>query len=393
VLLVAFSDRPAISEPGEWSSKFFSNTGSVKSYYKEVSYGLLNLAPASENSGVADDGVVGWITLPYGHPNGDKTREIAAIRDAIAAAARNVRFASFDTNGDGFLSSDEIHTVIIFSGFNGSYNTSTPTVWPYQAAYTAGIPVGGKQIGSAAGKGGIVIMAELDGQHTATIGTPVHEIGHDFGLPELYDPDRSTFGVGKWSVMGSGSWNTGGLYPGDTPAHFDAWSKWYLGWVKPTMVTSDAASLSIEQVETSGKIYQLRHNPGGVDWGRHPGNGEYFLIENRQKVGFDAGLPGSGLLIWHINENAPTDRALAEANDQNRLIELEQADGRNNLNRDNSGDAGDPYPGTADSRSLGPSTNPSSMLRSGRSSGVTITNISGSGKIMTLYVGASGRDR
>ena len=29
---------------------------------------------------------------------------------------------------------------------------------------------------------------------------------------------------------------------------------------------------------------------------------EYFLVENRQKTGFDVGLPGSGLLIWHIDQ-------------------------------------------------------------------------------------------
>ena len=29
---------------------------------------------------------------------------------------------------------------------------------------------------------------------------------------------------------------------------------------------------------------------------------EYLLIENRQKAGFDAGMPGAGLLIYHVDE-------------------------------------------------------------------------------------------
>ena len=29
---------------------------------------------------------------------------------------------------------------------------------------------------------------------------------------------------------------------------------------------------------------------------------EYFLLENRQKTGWDAYLPGQGMLIWHIDD-------------------------------------------------------------------------------------------
>ncbi len=54
--------------------------------------------------------------------------------------------------------------------------------------------------------------------------------------------------------------------------------------------------------------YLLRPNPSGVDWlfYSHSGTGEFFLVENRQNnsgAGYDDGLPGCGLLIWHIDES------------------------------------------------------------------------------------------
>ena len=40
------------------------------------------------------------------------------------------------------------------------------------------------------------------------------------------------------------------------------------------------------------------------------------MVENRQKTGFDAGLPGSGLLIWHIDGNTIASKSLTnEVND------------------------------------------------------------------------------
>ena len=85
----------------------------------------------------------------------------------------------------------------------------------------------------------------------------------------------------------------------------------------------------------------LGDNPGGVDWrfGGVSGRGEYFLVENRQQVGYDAGLPGCGLLVWHVDEWT-TPSNLANANEDRGLVDLETADGSSAL-----GDPGDPFPG------------------------------------------------
>ena len=36
-----------------------------------------------------------------------------------------------------------------------------------------------------------------------------------------------------------------------------------------------------------------------------PDGSEYFLLENRKKKGFDASLPGEGLLIWRVVQGRP----------------------------------------------------------------------------------------
>ncbi|HBK59214.1 MAG TPA: hypothetical protein DDZ84_00260 [Firmicutes bacterium] len=53
------------------------------------------------------------------------------------------------------------------------------------------------------------------------VGIFAHEFGHALVLPDLYDYDGSSQGVGNWCLMAGGSWNwTDGS--GDTPAQMSA---------------------------------------------------------------------------------------------------------------------------------------------------------------------------
>jgi hypothetical protein len=142
-------------------------------------------------------------------------------------------------------------------------------------------------------------------------------------LPDLYDSDYGgsggeSDGIGKWGAMASGSWNGGG----NSPAHFCAWSKIELGWVEPQIVTSDISLFRIEipPVWNNTVIYKI--------WAHDPSQDttEYFLVENRQKSGYDTQLPGDGILIWHINESA-----LANRNPDRLMVDLEEADGNEEL--------------------------------------------------------------
>jgi immune inhibitor A len=157
------------------------------------------------------------------------------------------------------------------------------------------------------------------------IGVCAHELGHLlFGFPDLYDTDYTSEGVGNWCLMGGGSWNGGG----DIPAHASAWCKVNQGWATVSNVTTNGI-VSIPDVKSTHAVHRLWTNGGSGP--------EYFLMENRQKTGYDAQLPAAGLLIWHIDENQPGNT------DENRYqVGLVQADGKRDLELDrNRGDAGD----------------------------------------------------
>ena len=139
-----------------------------------------------------------------------------------------------------------------------------------------------------------------------------HEYGHVLGLPDQYDYGYESNGTGIYSLMGYGSWNTYPPVPilsGNSPAHLDAWSKYRLGFVTPVDVGHSASvGAVLPPVETSPTVYKMVvPNSGGK---------EYFLLENRQRIGFDQGLWHSaydaagtlrayaihGLAIYHIDD-------------------------------------------------------------------------------------------
>ncbi|WP_446012098.1 M6 family metalloprotease domain-containing protein [Candidatus Electrothrix sp.] len=233
-----------------------------------------------------------------------------------------------------------------------------------------------------------IIQPELSSEGGLnTIGVFAHEYGHVLGLPDLYDTDDprdsniASKGVGDWCLMGSGSWNKSvreGSRDGDSPAHFSAWCKYKLGWVKPTVVTGTLVNESINAASRQADVYQFL--PGSPSTG-----GEYFLIENRLQDGFDIGLPGSGLAIWHIDEAKEDNTQECETATgcpvKHYKVALEQADGQFDLEKNvNEGYFTDLYGLT---REFKASSVPNSLLYSGRNYQLSVTDISVIGEVMT----------
>jgi len=207
------------------------------------------------------------------------------------------------------------------------------------------------------------------------IGVFSHELGHVFGLPDLYDYGYDSKGIGYWSLMAGGSWGGGGT----RPIHPDAWSKIQLGWVPPATVTTNMDNAQIPQVETSPTVYKL--------WRNGQPDKEYFLVENRQKVGFDGLLPGAGLLIWHIDDNKLNNDEqwypeLPPAN--HYKVAVEPADGQWHLEKNiNSGDSGDPFPCSTNNTAFNDTSTPDSKAYLTGSTKVGVVDISNSGATMT----------
>jgi hypothetical protein len=176
--------------------------------------------------------------------------------------------------------------------------------------------------------------------------------------------------------MANGSWN-GSL--GNSPAHFDAWCRSQLGFCTPTVVGDQMSDASLPAIVTTPLIFRLWPDGGGTD--------EYFLIENRQKIGYDASLPSSGMLIWHIDENQASNSNEwypGHTSSGHLMVALEQADSLWQLEKNlNYGDSGDPYPGSTNKTVFSAASTPNSDDYSGAHTYVTVTNISPSGATMT----------
>lgn len=158
-----------------------------------------------------------------------------------------------------------------------------------------------------------------------------------------------------------------------------------MGLATPTVVSSNLTAQTITPVETGGTIYRL--------WTSGGGGNEHFLVENRQKTLYDSYLPGSGLLIWHIDD-AKSDNSSAwypgQDATQHYLVALEQADGLYNLEHAaNSGDAADPFPGSGNKTTFSSLTSPNSDAYLSGATTVAVTNISAVGPNITanLIVG------
>lgn len=418
VLLASFTDQfPVGTNADYWHQVFFGPGRSVRDYFREVSYGQLDLVPAAETHGHPNDGVIGWIQLPYKHPNPGDEINIGnedIVRDAIFFADPYVDFQSFDKNGNGALSRRELLVFVIVAGYEAAYATvaSSKTCSPSVIAHVDSFQSNPDSGGGDDGEGGVIDTQDapiMDGVrigsgdhggayiqsgewhcadsdapgHPATIGILAQQVGRFLGAPDLSDIDGSSAGVGKWDLMGEGAWN-GIAKPGDRPAHPSAWTKSLLGWITPQQVKTPTPGARLTQVETSKDgVYQLLDNLGEVDWspGSTPGKGEYFLVENREKVGYDEALPGAGILVWHVDESQADNE-----DEHHKLLDLVEASKKQDLDcicNNNFGDDADPFPGSENVRSLDDQTAPSTRLYNNLPSQVAFNNISDSGSVMT----------
>ncbi len=364
VILADFSDKTAAS--GGYSATVadfehllfsFDSTDShysMSEFYYENSYGNF----------VLEGVVAGWYRLPQTYAyyvdgnNGFGSYPTNAQRmaeDAITAADPFVDFSQFDNDGNG--TADGVF--IVHAGPGAEATGSDFDIWSHAwgTSYTMnldGISINSYTTEPEEGSGGLI-----------TQGVFSHEYGHFLGLPDLYDTDYSSAGVGKWSLMAGGSWNSGGRYP----AFFDAWCKKELGFINLTNVSSNLTNQEIPSSYYNPVAYRIWEN-GVVGQ-------EYFIVENRQQTGNDFGIPGSGLLIYHIDETQ-----WGNSNEPRYLVGIEQADGKSDLENDaNSGDAGDVW-STATQTEFTNISLPNSNKYSGAPTNILVWDISASDSLM-----------
>ena len=209
----------------------------------------------------------------------------------------------------------------------------------------------------------------------------IHETGHLLGLPDYYDYDLSVGPdghVGGWDMMG-GNW-------GD----HNAFSKYMLGWLTPTIVSEGSHVIDLQPSTTSRNAVLIM--PGAsLD-----SYSEFFMAEYREpRKGNDPGIvwtyPGGwydgavpytakGLFIWHVDarlNSQGTGFAYDNSYTAHKLLRFMEADGQEHLERnpiDLTGyyDQNDIY---TTSRSLGPTTVPNSNSYAGQRTNVVVDQI------------------
>lgn len=400
VILVNFSNTSTTYSNANFNTLLFGTGNfSMKDYYQEVSYGTFSISPGPS-------GIVGWYRASNTHDyyGADSAGSDAWPGDlvyeaVVAADAAGFNFGAYDQDGDCYV--DVVN--LVHQGTGQEAGGPATDIWSHSWSLSGALFWGNSHFGTYTTNDpcpsnpstfmkvdDYVVQPEVLGNIQHTMGVFAHEYGHALGLPDLYDTDYTSSGVGSWSLMAGGSWN-GIVNSGDRPAHMDAWSKYFLGWVTPLQVLGTMANESISQAATSPDVYQLLQ-------GSPSGGGEYFLVENRQKAGFDAGLPGAGLLIWHIDESRTSNNNECYPGGpscaaQHYHVALVQADNLWELEKGlDSGDAGDPFPGSTAKSTFNNTSTPDSKLYNGSLSNISVTAISGSAATMTATFFAPSTD-
>lgn len=295
VILVDFPDQPAVVTPEEIDELLFGETGhSMRDYFLEVSGGSFWL----------EGTVVGWVTAAGGRadygadlPSGADTAPMALAEEAVLLADATVDFSLFDNDTDG-----EVDGLLIVHSGLGEETGDPDDIWSHSAwldVAVDGVRVRHYGMGPELQRDGLV--------HTTTIGVFCHELAHNLGLPDLYDTTFQSAGIGPFGLMGTGAWGQRDAYPGDGPVRPCAWSLLQLGWVQAQELI-DGSYLA-----RPGEIYRTIRGCAPQ---------ESFLLEVRTETG----LPGSGILIWHIDDSIDGN------DDPNHFqVDLEEADGMQEL--------------------------------------------------------------
>jgi M6 family metalloprotease-like protein len=381
VVLVEFEGTQIKYSDSEWNSRIFGTTGnSVNKYFREISNNRFYYEPAYENYGTANDGVI-KVTLPYVHSNNCTS----VPRDAAVAADEFIDFSLFDYDKNGIIYTRELTTIFIFAGYDAaaSDEKQIPRIFPASTGFEDNEKLILDEVNILNNSHNKYAYAGEKSDNTMTrIGILVHEFGHTTGLPDLYEQEIRgpiMHGPGIYSLMSTGCWGTiNGGFAYDSPTHLDPFYKIKLEFCEPTVINSSGT-------------YSL-HNTTSADYNilKIPTSNpkEYFLIENRQLAGYDAGLSmqcaNGGILVWHIDESKTDNKDLSR-----KMTDIEEA---------NEGDLG--Y-SQLDTKPEGPydhffyvgghtvfnsTTTPNSNLNDGTTSGFKLEVLSTPGNIMDVRI-------
>jgi len=354
ILPIAFSDYPGSNSNsyltdtifGEGDSDYYPYDG-LHTFYMRSSYGRLELTGT----------VLERYTTPYPRsqvPENRSGQENLIIEALTYHDARGHDFSQYDNNGDGKID----YFGVLWTGPRGEWATFW---WGYLTWFNADFELDGKRFS--------MFSWQSEGSKGPDSFYPyslIHETGHALGLPDYYDYDPSVGpggGIGYTDVM-----------DGYRGGH-NCFSKYLLGWVTPVIYDSGLHTPVLR--ESSAHPDAVVFMPNVTDI-----YSEFFMVQNRSRLGNDMGLPNDGLLVWHVDARLDAYGNFLYDNSftDHKLLQLVQADGMDEIEiHGKPADAGDYY--TAGDM-LGPGTRPNSNAYDGMKTYCELSGISEAGPTM-----------
>jgi len=278
VLCVEFTNLNHTKTKSEISDVVFNR---VNQYYREVSYNKIFLTGGVSrwyqmNKTVGAYGRDSALNIDDSNSDGSPDTWML-IQEAIDAADPEIDFSQYS------------YLIVLHAGPGQETSGNSNDIW--SCAYLMGIWFRTRD-GVSFSKA--MIVTEIESQGADTVGVIAHEFGHLLGLPDLYDPYRRSDYVGRWGLMGKGLWN--GNPPSSSPSHMLAWEKIKLGWISESQVAvvpgGVIRNVTLSPFELNGTTLVVKVPIT---------DRTYYLLELRQRIGFDVGLPDSGLLVTYVD--------------------------------------------------------------------------------------------
>ena len=296
VILVSFSDKEFKSsntDMTDWAMgddyTYNDATGSIHQYFYDQSWGQYDMqidvyGPVTVSQNGSYYGSNDW--------NGDDQHPDELVKEACILAHDNcgADFSLYDSNNDGKVD----WVVILYAGKGEASGGAANTIWPHQydLSYTGmAFQLDGKTVDHYCCLNEINYNSKRDG-----IGTFCHEFSHVMGLPDFYATNGATHRtLNTWDIMDYGPYNNNG----NTPPNYSAYERWFMGWITPTLINT-ACSVELPPLYTSKAACLITANGSNISNILSPSPSTFYLLENRQQVGWDKYLKGSGMMVTKV---------------------------------------------------------------------------------------------
>ncbi len=384
VVFVRFSDQTEFPEYVSHYDDMFNNAtpgqNSMMNYYQEVSYGQLSVTtsffPQSSTLVLSyqDPHQRSYFsprsyTNPAGYDTANSGLQGAQRLHTMLQAAVNLirgqvpAALDIDRDDDGYVD----NVCFIARGTSDTWNDWLwPHMWQLMAGY--GTTINGKQVST-------YNFQLADILNRAEVGTGVlcHEMFHSLGAPDLYryqEGNGTFFPVGGWDLMEDNR---------NPPQHMTSYMKYrYGGWISSLPVISASGTYSLNPVTSSSNNCYRINSPNTAD--------EYFVVEYRSQAssGFEAQVPGSGLIVYRINTAAD-----GNGNAQGPPDEV-YVYCPNGTNTETGLKDSAFFSAAVGRTSITDQTNPSAFLSDGRPGGLQITGIGAAAATISFTVTVDG---